>query len=335
MDIKPPRAGRRPAPWTRLEDGSAAGWAGVIAGAVYLSAQMTMVTVVRQDSPWVPLQRISALLLGPDVFPPPPQISLSIAGFALLIHFTLSFMYGRLIARVVRRVRPALGWMAGAGCGLAIYLVDFHVIAPLLFRWFEDSQGAVTLFDHLLFRALSLALTFIALSGSIRTGLRPAGRRVSDVGRDGRHHTALPTHDPARLRFRDAARAGHRPRSPQPRFTPGRQMTGLMLALAGSDRAQVRVSWNTKMARLVLSRPDGHRLALGLALERDLDGIPPRGKIREQERALGLGMQDRIPWRLADVDRRASCVDVMAAAAFSGIDLNRKRVVPAMLQERL
>ena len=176
MHSKPPHAGRRPALLTRMDDGSAAGWAGVIAGAVYLSAQMMMVTVVRQDSPWVPLQRISALLLGPDVFPPPPQISLSIAGFALLIHFALAFMYGRLIARVVRRVRPALGWVAGAGCGLAIYLVNFHVIAPLLFRWFENSQGAVTLFDHLLFGAVA-ALAFIVLSSSMEDA--PATRLSS------------------------------------------------------------------------------------------------------------------------------------------------------------
>ena len=56
-----------------MDDGSASGWAGLIAGAVYLSAQMMFVTVVRQDSPWVPLQRISALLLGPDALSPPGE----------------------------------------------------------------------------------------------------------------------------------------------------------------------------------------------------------------------------------------------------------------------
>jgi len=143
-------------------DGAAAGWAGVIAGAAYLGAQLALVTLVRHDSPWVPLQRMSAFLLGPDVVPPPAEMSLSIAGFALMIHFTLAFVYGRLIAQGVRRVRPSLGWVVGACGGLAIYIVNFHLIAPLLFRWFADSQGPVTLLDHVLFGIVA-ALAFIAL----------------------------------------------------------------------------------------------------------------------------------------------------------------------------
>lgn len=59
-----------------MDDGTASGWAGVIAGSVYLAAQMMFVTVIRQDSPWIPLQRISALLLGPDALLPAGKISL-------------------------------------------------------------------------------------------------------------------------------------------------------------------------------------------------------------------------------------------------------------------
>ncbi|HSC87840.1 MAG TPA: hypothetical protein VLC09_11240 [Polyangiaceae bacterium] len=146
----------------RMDDSTAAGWAGLIAGTLYLSAQMMLVTVVRDDSPWMPLQRISALLLGPDAMAPPGKITLTIAGFALLIHFPLSFVYGRLIGLLLRRVPPALGWAGGAACGLAIYVLNFHVIGPLVFPWFEDSQGAVTWFDHLLF-GLVVAVTFFAL----------------------------------------------------------------------------------------------------------------------------------------------------------------------------
>jgi hypothetical protein len=129
---------------------------------------MILVTVVRHDSPWVPLQRISALLLGPDALTPPGELSLTIAGFALLIHLPLSFCYGRLIALVVRRVRPALAWIAGAACGLAMYVLDYQIIGPLIFRWFDDSQGAVTAFDHLLFGAVA-ALAFVTLRSRTAT----------------------------------------------------------------------------------------------------------------------------------------------------------------------
>jgi len=145
-----------------MDDDAASGWAGIIAGACYLSAQMVLVTAIRHDSPWLPLQRISALLLGPDALAPPGEISLSIAGFALMIHFPLAFCYGRLIGRALRRVPPALGWIAGAACGLALYVINYQVIGPWLFPWFDDSQGAVTAFDHLLF-GVAVALTFATL----------------------------------------------------------------------------------------------------------------------------------------------------------------------------
>ena len=145
-----------------MDDGTASGWAGVIAGSVYLAAQMMFVTVIREDSPWIPLQRISALLLGPDALLPPGKISLSIAGFAVLIHFALAFCYGRLIGHVVRHVRPAIGWVVGAVCGVAIYALNFKLIGELIFPWFAESQGAVTLFDHALFGVVA-ALSFITL----------------------------------------------------------------------------------------------------------------------------------------------------------------------------
>jgi len=165
----------RSGPERRMDDGTAAGWSGLIAGAVYLLAQMTLATLVRHDSPWASLQRISALLLGPDALPPPGRISLTIAGFALMIHFSLAFCYGRLVGQLLRRIPPALGWLGGAACGLAIYVVNFHVIGPFLFPWFADSQGPVTWLDHVLFGVV-VAMSFLALRAGRGDTARLAGR---------------------------------------------------------------------------------------------------------------------------------------------------------------
>jgi hypothetical protein len=145
-----------------LSDESAAGWAGVIAGALYLIAQMIFVALLRGESAWFPLQRISAFLLGPDVLPPPAEISQTVAGFALLIHFILAFCFGRMIALVVRRLPMTPGWVVGAACGLGIYVVNFYVLAPLIFPWFVESQGGITLLDHALF-GVTAALAFAVL----------------------------------------------------------------------------------------------------------------------------------------------------------------------------
>lgn len=142
----------------RLDEFAAAGWSGIAAGTVYLAAQMTFTLLIRGDSAWVPLQRISALLLGPDAVPPPADMSLTIAGMALLIHFALAFVYGRCIGRIVSRMPWWPAVLAGAAFGLAIYVLNFELIAPVMFPWFDASRGAVTLFDHALFGAVAAAL---------------------------------------------------------------------------------------------------------------------------------------------------------------------------------
>lgn len=126
---------------------------GLFAGAAYLVAQMSFAATVRNGQGWEPLQRIAAILLGPDAVPPPSDVSLTIAIVALLIHFPLAMVYGRIIGRVVRGSTPIRAALLGAGIGLAIYGLNFWLLAPLTFPWFEQSRDLMTAFDHLLFGA--------------------------------------------------------------------------------------------------------------------------------------------------------------------------------------
>jgi len=138
---------------------------GLVAGAAYLTGQVGLTGALKQGAMAEPLQRIAAILLGPDIAPPPADLNFTIAGMALLIHFALAMVYGRLIAECVAGRRLGTGVLIGAGVGLGLFVLNFHVLAPAAFPWFEDSLRAVTAVDHLLFGGIAAA-TALVLQGT-------------------------------------------------------------------------------------------------------------------------------------------------------------------------
>lgn len=143
--------------------------AGLVAGAAYLLAQMAFAATVHGGAGWEPLQRMAAILLGPDAAPPPAEMSLTVAGIGLLIHLPLAGIYGRVLGWLVdSRPLPA-ALLRGAVAGLAIYLVHFWLLAPLAFPWFEQSRNVVTAIDHALFGAL-IALCYLLLRDGLSIG---------------------------------------------------------------------------------------------------------------------------------------------------------------------
>lgn len=132
--------------------------AGLVAGAAYLGAQMFFSATVHDADAWAPLQRISAMLLGPDDLPPSTDHSATLAGMAVLIHFGLAIVFGRFVDLAVRgRVRLD-AVLRGLAVGVALYGVNYFVVAPLAFPWFEDGRGLTTLLDHALFGAVAVAV---------------------------------------------------------------------------------------------------------------------------------------------------------------------------------
>jgi type IV secretory pathway VirB2 component (pilin) len=137
---------------------AAAGVSSLLAGTAYLLAQLLASGAVRDEGFLAPLQRIAAMLLGPDAALRPGEVSVAVVVMGTLIHFPLALIFGRLIAGLVDRFS---GWKA-IGCGLlmgiALYGLNFWIIAPSAFPWFRVSGGTITLVDHALFGALVSAL---------------------------------------------------------------------------------------------------------------------------------------------------------------------------------
>jgi hypothetical protein len=131
---------------------------GLAAGAAYLIAQVTFTAVLHAGGAAEPLQRIAAILMGPDAAPPPAEFSFTVFGMAMIIHFALAMAFGRLVSVLVWRRAAGPGVLVGALVGLALYLVNFWLLAPVAFPWFADSIRAVTMVDHLLFGAVAAAV---------------------------------------------------------------------------------------------------------------------------------------------------------------------------------
>lgn len=146
-------------------DGKAALWAGLIAGAVFMIMEMTLVAVAGGGSFWGPPRMIGAMALGRDVLPPPATFDAGVVMVAMIIHFVLSLIYAYILAWVIERLNMTTGTAAllGAAFGLVIYAVNFYAVAPALFPWFEQARTWITIVSHIAF-GLLLGWSYRALA---------------------------------------------------------------------------------------------------------------------------------------------------------------------------
>lgn len=131
-------------------DWSAAIWAGVIAGAVFMILEMMMVAIFAGGSPWGPPRAIAAIVMGQAVLPPPATFDLGIFMTAMVVHFILSIIYAILLAWIVNRMGMGVAIGAGALFGLVLYLVNFYGFTAI-FPWFAMARGWIGIFVHIVF----------------------------------------------------------------------------------------------------------------------------------------------------------------------------------------
>ncbi len=126
--------------------------AGLIAGLVFLIAEMVLVGTVGGQSPWGPPRMIAAIGMGEDVLPPPATFDAGIVMVAMLIHFALAAVLGVLFAVLIGRfVTSTVAALAtGAVFGLVVYFVNFYGLTGM-FPWFAMARNGISIFAHVLF----------------------------------------------------------------------------------------------------------------------------------------------------------------------------------------
>ena len=137
----------------------AAVWSGVIAGLVFMMVEMTLVWLAMGTSPWAPPRMIAAMVLGKGVLPPPADFSLTAVMVAMMIHLPLSAVYGLIIGWLVHRFNMLKAVLIGMVFGLvAIFGVNFYLVAPALFPWFVDARNWIGVVSHTMFGAVAAAV---------------------------------------------------------------------------------------------------------------------------------------------------------------------------------
>ncbi|HSM69065.1 MAG TPA: hypothetical protein VK830_05065 [Xanthomonadales bacterium] len=157
----------------------AGAWAGVIAGLVFLMLKMVLVWTVQGQSPWGPPHMIAAIMLSSDALPAMgawAPFDMKIVMAALMVHIPLSIAFGLAGAWLMDRFYLAGAMLVGAALGLVVYFVNFSLIAPMVFPWFEMGRNWIGAFGHIMF-GLSLGVAYVWLRKP-KTSARQAHGRL-------------------------------------------------------------------------------------------------------------------------------------------------------------
>ncbi|MDT8388439.1 MAG: sodium:proline symporter [Thiogranum sp.] len=136
-------------------------WAGLIAGIVFVMAEMLLIVLAGTGSAWGPPRMMAAILMGENVLPPPATFDLGIVMVGMMIHFVLSIIYAFVLGFLILRMDLKGALALGAVFGLALYLINFYVFTAA-FPWFAMARGWITIVAHLIF-GLVLAWSYKAL----------------------------------------------------------------------------------------------------------------------------------------------------------------------------
>jgi hypothetical protein len=144
--------------------------AGLVAGVVATAAQIALWWLFLDDAlPWNlyrDARLTAAILMGPEVLPPPSSFDWTIMAVATAIHFILSIAYGLLLACLISRLGMRLSLMTGLIYGLGIYVVNMYGVT-YIFPWFSEVRDWITIVTHAVF-GLSLAGTYKTLQITAR-----------------------------------------------------------------------------------------------------------------------------------------------------------------------
>lgn len=127
--------------------------AGIVAGLVFLVAELLLVPMLLGGSAWGPPRMIAAIVLGEEVLPPPATFDGFIVLTAVAFHLVLSILYAVAFALVARTWSLGMAVLAGTLFGLLLYALNFYGMTAL-FPWFAEARNGVSIFAHALFGAV-------------------------------------------------------------------------------------------------------------------------------------------------------------------------------------
>lgn len=139
--------------------------AGVIAGVIFAMFEMVMASI-QGDGFFMPLRMIGAIVLGEDAL----MSSYSLAGAGitgLLVHMMMSVVFGAVFGAIIAffpAIRESNLLLIGTATvfGFMLWIVNFYVIAPAAFEWFEMTDSTVQFVAHTFFFGTALGMLLLA-----------------------------------------------------------------------------------------------------------------------------------------------------------------------------
>lgn len=140
-------------------DWSAAIWAGVIAGVVFMMMEMLLMPLFGfAPNMWAPPRMIAAIGMGRDVLPmpegPPPTFDMGVMMVAMIIHFTTSIIFGIVVAFIIRNLTMGAAIAVAVVAALLLYGFVFYIMTAGPWPWFAMARNWVNIMTHIVFGAI-------------------------------------------------------------------------------------------------------------------------------------------------------------------------------------
>ena len=142
------------APMRQLVDWSAAVWAGIISGIVFMLMNVFLVPYFVGGNAWVMVRLFASIVLGDGILAPPATFDLYALLAAIFTNMVISLGFALLIAYIIHRGGLITGILGGAALGLVIYGINFYTLT-FFFPWFFPMRGWAMLGNHIVFGALA------------------------------------------------------------------------------------------------------------------------------------------------------------------------------------
>jgi hypothetical protein len=135
--------------------------AGIISGIIATIVQVALWWLFQEPLPEIlyrDARLTAAILMGPDVLPPPASLSWKVMIVATFIHFLISIGYSMILARLIFRRDTLFSLLLGAIFGGGVYGINMYGFT-VIFPWFSMARDWITFFTHIAF-GVSLAASY-------------------------------------------------------------------------------------------------------------------------------------------------------------------------------
>lgn len=138
----------------QVVDWSAAFWAGLVAGTIFLLLNAFAVPAIIGGSYATVLNYFASLVLGDSVLAEPTILEPTTAVVAIILNFALSIPFALILAFIIHRWGLILGVVLGAVFGFGLYTINFF-ISEQIFPWFFAMNTQWFIVTHVIFGALA------------------------------------------------------------------------------------------------------------------------------------------------------------------------------------